>query len=73
MTRCCSEQLQQSWQTAKRPAQKSGRTRSSAAAGRPPYRQARDIIVRLKSQSPYNATLPKDLAFYEARLAELAK
>ena len=42
--------------------------RDEARAG---YQRAKDIILKLKAQSPDNATLPKDLAFYEARLAEL--
>ena len=35
------------------------------------YRQARNIIARLKGQSPDNAQLPKDLAEFDAEIAKL--
>ena len=34
-------------------------------------RQGRDIIARLMRQSPDNATLPKDLAWFDAEIAKL--
>jgi hypothetical protein len=34
-------------------------------------RQARDIVARLAQQSPTDATLRSDLAWYERRIAEL--
>jgi glutathione S-transferase len=37
------------------------------------FEQARTITVRLIQQSPDNATLPKDLVWFEAQLAELRK
>ena len=37
------------------------------------FEQGRAIIVRLRQQSPDNATLPKDLAWFEAEIAALNK
>jgi hypothetical protein len=35
------------------------------------YRKAREIITRLMEQSPDNATLPNDLAWYDAQITKL--
>jgi hypothetical protein len=35
--------------------------------------RGRDMIVRLRQQSPDNATLPKDLAWFDAQIAALEK
>jgi hypothetical protein len=43
-------------------------SRSEAATA---FEQGRDIIVQLRRQSPDNAALPKDLAWFEAQLASL--
>ena len=45
-------------------------SRSEAAIA---FEQGRAIIVRLRQQSPDNATLPKDLAWFEAQIAALEK
>ena len=37
------------------------------------FRQGRDIIARLKAASPTNATLPRDLAWFEAEIVTLEK
>ena len=41
---------------------------SEAAAG---FQMGRDIIAGLRQQSRDNATLPKDLAWFDAQLAAL--
>jgi hypothetical protein len=37
------------------------------------FQRGREIIARLKLQSPDHATLPKDLAWFDAQLAGLKK
>ena len=37
------------------------------------FEEGRAIIVRLRQLSPDNAALPKDLTWFEAQLAALAK
>ena len=37
------------------------------------FRQGRDIIAGLKARSPDNATLPRDLAWFEGQIAALSK
>jgi hypothetical protein len=46
-----------------------GAKREATAA----FEKGHAIIVRLMQQSPDNATLPKDLAWFEAQLADLKK
>jgi hypothetical protein len=36
------------------------------------FRKARDIIARLKAQSPDNAQLPEDLAWFESQIRALS-
>jgi hypothetical protein len=42
--------------------------RSGALRG---FRQGRQIVARLRDQSPGNATLPKDLAWFDAQIGRL--
>jgi hypothetical protein len=35
-------------------------------------RRGRDILARLKAQSPHNARLPKDLAWFESQIRALS-
>lgn len=37
------------------------------------FRRGREIIERLKAQSPDNATLPRDLAWFDSQIAALEK
>jgi hypothetical protein len=35
------------------------------------FRKGRDIIAQLKTQAPDNATLPKDIAWFDGQIAAL--
>ena len=39
----------------------------------PAFRQGRDIIVKLKAAAPSNATLPKDLAWFDGQICALER
>lgn len=37
------------------------------------FKQGREIIARLRARSPDNATLPKDLAWFDSQISALEK